>query len=151
MPGGQPGTVRGIIQREAALRGQHDRLGDVSRPAGEPAADDLLRHPGAVHIGRVDQGAARLGKTVDLRMRARLVRLRSEGHGPKAKARHRAAATPQSAIVHASTYAAPASRLARDIARQPVGVPGGAWPSAWRQYPAPRTVWMRGSPSLRRR
>src|SRR5580704_4203878 len=39
-------------------------------------------------------------------MRARLVCLRAERHTPQAQTRHRAAAGTQSAIVHASTYAA---------------------------------------------
>ena len=105
MPRGQPGTVGRIIQREAALGSQHHRLSDRGRPAGQPAADDLLRPPAAVGIGRVDQRAARGNETIELRMRARLVSLHAEGHGPQAKGRHRAAATPQSAIFHGSTYA----------------------------------------------
>ena len=105
MPRGQPGAVGRIIQREAALGGQHHRLRGPGRPTGQPAADDLLRHPVAVHIGRVDQCAARLDEMVKLLMRARLVRLHPEGHGPQAKGRHRAAAMPQRAIVHGSTYA----------------------------------------------
>src|ERR1022692_4271872 len=100
MPRRQPSAVRGINQPETALRGQHHRLGDPGRPTGEPAADDFLRHPAAIHIGRIDQRAARLGETVELLMRTLLIRLRPEGHGPQAETRYRAAATPQSAIVH---------------------------------------------------
>src|SRR5258708_3399381 len=103
MPRRQPGAVVSIIQREAAFRGQSPRLGDLGRPAREPAADDLLRPPVAVRIGRVNQRAARLNETVELLMRALLVSLRAEGHGPKAKGGHRAAAMPQRAIVHGST------------------------------------------------
>src|SRR5580700_2979440 len=106
MPRRQPGTIHRLIQPEPALRGQDYLLGDLGRAAGEPAADDLLSHPTAVHISRIDERPARLDKTVKLPMRARLVCLRAERHTPQAQTRHRAAAGTQSAIVHASTYAA---------------------------------------------
>ncbi len=100
VPRGQPGTVRRVIQREAALRGQHNRLGDAGRPAGEPAADELLGDAVAVHVGRVDERAACLGKPVELAVRARLVGLCAEGHGPKAKAGYGAPAAPQRPVFH---------------------------------------------------
>src|SRR5258706_1178361 len=103
MPRRQPAAVGRIIEREAAFRGQYHRLGDLGRPAREPAADDLLRPPVAVRIGRVNQRAARLNETVELLMRALLVSLPAEGHRPQAKGWHRAAAMPQPAIVHGST------------------------------------------------
>ena len=42
MARGQPGPVRRVVEREAALGGQHHPPGDLRGPAGEPPADDLL-------------------------------------------------------------------------------------------------------------
>jgi hypothetical protein len=133
MPRGQPGAVGRIIQREAALGGQHHRLSDPGRPAGQPAADDLLRPPVAVHISRVDQRAARRNEMVKLLMRARLVSLHPEGHRSQAKGRHRAAAIPQGAIVHGSTYATPAVAPApAGQRRAPPGLPSSRSPATGR-------------------
>src|SRR5690242_5323052 len=102
MARGQPGTVRRVVStpRKAALGGQHDRLGNVGRAAGEPAPDDLLGPSVAVHIGRIYEGAAGLEEPVDLLVRARLVGLHPERHRAQAQARHRATASSQSSIVH---------------------------------------------------
>ena len=53
--------------------------------------------------GSAFECAACLDEMVELLMAARLVSLHAEGHGPQAEGRHRAAAMPQRAIVHAST------------------------------------------------
>jgi hypothetical protein len=82
VPRRQPGAIRGFIQPEAALRGQDHLLGGRGRAAGEPVADDLLRHPIAVHVGRVNECPAHFDKTVKLPVRAQFVGLRAERHCP---------------------------------------------------------------------
>ena len=104
---GQPGAVRRVIHRQTALGGQHHALGDIGRAAGEPAADDLLRPPAAVYVGRVHHRAARLDEEVELLMRPGLVGLDAERHRSQAQARHRAATASQHAIVHKTSLSRP--------------------------------------------
>ena len=66
--------------REAALGREHDAVGDLGRPGGQPAADDLLGDPGGVDVGGVDEGAARGDEGVELLVRAGLVGLGAERH-----------------------------------------------------------------------
>src|SRR5207302_7283523 len=98
----------------AALGGQHHWLGDVGRAAGEPAPDDLLRPPVAVNVGRVHQVAAGLEEPVKLLVRPRLVGLDAERHRAQAQARHRAAASSQSSVLHTARLSAAAKREAYD-------------------------------------
>ena len=125
----QPGAVRRVIHRHTALGGQHHGLGDIGRAACEPAADDLLRPPAAVHVRRVHHRATGLDEAVELLVRPALVRLGTERHRPQAQARHRAAAASQHAIVHKATLprpGAPQKPLVRSGHSKTERIPG--WP-----------------------
>ena len=57
---GQADVVGAVAHREAALGREHDLVAHVRRAGRQPAADDLLRGAGGVHVGGVDEGAAGL-------------------------------------------------------------------------------------------
>jgi len=103
VPSGQPDAVRVGSHRETSLGGEHDGFGEVSRSVVEPTADDLLRDAGRVDIGSVDQGAAGLDETVQLRVRFGFVGFGAEGHGAERERQHHTAAVAKGSVVHSCT------------------------------------------------
>src|SRR5215213_8648627 len=100
----QPQRVGIIAHWEATLGREYDTFGDIRRPAGEPAADDLLRLSAAIDVGGINQSAASVDKPIELVMGAGFIGLDAEGHGSEAERRYGASAAAESAIVHVSFY-----------------------------------------------
>ena len=91
-------------------------------PVGEPAADDLLRHAGGVHVGGVDQRAAGLDEPVELLVRAGLVGLGAEGHRAEASSDTAQPLRPEGSVVHAHVSTAP-PRAAAGFPAEPTSMP----------------------------
>ena len=105
MSSGQATGVRSGSARKSTLRGEHHRLGDVARAAGEPASDDLLRSTGRVDVRSIDQRPACFGKAIELGVRNGLIGFGAERHRAEAQVGHGATAVTESAVLHDSaTY-----------------------------------------------
>jgi hypothetical protein len=91
---GRAEFVAAIAHREAPLCGDHNLLA-VPGVRRDPAPDDLLRGPFAVHVGRVDEIAARFDVVAKDGVRRRLVGLRAKGHGSQSERRDDGSAVPR--------------------------------------------------------
>jgi hypothetical protein len=76
-------VVHAVAGGEAHLRGEHD----VVTPTLQRAPGDLLRLALGVHVGRVDEVAARFEEAVDELATRRLVGFASERHRSEAQLR----------------------------------------------------------------
>jgi len=97
-PGGSA-VVRVLTERQTDLRGEHDV---VAAAVGQGLADDRLRLPGRVEVGRVDEVDAGVERAVDDPDRVVVVTVaeRAEHHRAEAQLTDRDAGASQWPIVH---------------------------------------------------
>src|ERR1035437_8274266 len=120
-------SVRAVAGGEAGL-GRDDHEVTRLRPAGQPAADDLLGPAIRVYIGGVDQRSARRHEPVKLREGVGLAGLFTERQRAEGERGDRASAAPDQPVLHHASVGTPRSWIS---ASRRLDGHGSAWVISW--------------------